>query len=161
MINIIEYNKGFEEDVKDLLTQLQEFVVKIDKEKLNIIAKNYREEYFKKTYTEVYSNQGKIFIAEEDGKSVGVICCFVRQYDKEDKLDYLCPKMGIITELIVDKTSKGKGIGKLLMAAAENYLKSIDCTYCMLDVFSYNDNAYNFYKKQNYQERMITMLKKF
>ena len=70
MINIIEYNKGFEEDVKDLLTQLQEFVVKIDKEKLNIIAENYREEYFKKTYTEVYSNQGKIFIAEEDGKLV-------------------------------------------------------------------------------------------
>ena len=45
---IIEYDKQYDEDVKDLLVELQEYIVSIDKEKYNIITKDYREEYFKK-----------------------------------------------------------------------------------------------------------------
>ena len=44
---IVEYNNQYAEDVKDLLVELQEFIVSIDKEKYNILTAEYREEYFK------------------------------------------------------------------------------------------------------------------
>ena len=45
-MEILEYNKLYKEDVKDLLIELQEYIVSIDKYHLNIISPQYREVYF-------------------------------------------------------------------------------------------------------------------
>jgi len=85
---------------------------------------------------------------------------YVRPYDRYDYLDYKCPKAGIITELIVSHNVRSKGIGQKLINKMEEYFKGINCEYILVDVFAYNENAFNFYSKKDYHSRMHTMLKK-
>ena len=159
-MTIVEYNNSFDEQLKDLLVELQEHIVSIDKFNLNIISKNYREEYFRKTINEVTDNQGTIFVAIENKTAIGMIACFIEKYNETDKLDYACPKKGIISELVVSKNNRGSGTGKLLISAAEKYLKNKGCEFVQLELFAYNETAKAFYEKQNYQERCVTLFKK-
>ncbi len=46
---IIKYDSKYDEEIKNLLVELQEYIVSIDREKYNIITPEYRDEYFKKT----------------------------------------------------------------------------------------------------------------
>ncbi len=158
-MEIIEAKKEHFEAIKDLLVELQEYVIEIDKYKLNILSPKYREQYFKKTYKETYKNGGKIFVAIQDGVVVGMIAGHLRVYDDNDKLDFTCPKMGVVEELIVSKTSRKGGVGNLLLTTMENYFKSIGCEYIKIGVFAYNENAKQFYAKHDYENRFVDMFK--
>ena len=46
------------------------------------------------------------------------------------------------------------------MEKMENYFKSIDCEYVVIDVFAYNNLAINFYNKQGYHTRGLIDTKK-
>ena len=157
---IREYEIRDREQIKSLLVELQEYVVEIDKFNLNMIADSYKVDYFKFMMRDCAANQGKVFVAEENQKVVGFIAGFVQAYDERDKLDYTCPKKGIIAELVVSKDSRNKGAGKLLLDKMENHFNSIGCEFVQLEVFSYNDGAKKFYAKNNYEERMVTLFKK-
>ena len=50
---IIEYDEKYKEEVKDLLVELQEYIVSIDHWHLNIITPDYRKKYFEKTIKNV------------------------------------------------------------------------------------------------------------
>ena len=159
-MNIIEYTEIYDEQVKDLLVQLQEYIVSIDKDNLSLLTPDYREKYFQYTKHQVYSQNGKIFLAEENGKIIGLIAGHMRNYFEIDYCDYKCPIMGVIEELVVDRNCRNGGVGKKLVQKMEEYLKSQKCEYVLLGVFAHNEKAYEFYKKQNYNNRMIEMLKK-
>ena len=60
-MEIIDYSSKYDNDIKDLLVELQEHIVKIDEEKYNILTDDYREKYFEKTMSEVNKFEGKIF----------------------------------------------------------------------------------------------------
>ncbi len=109
---------------------------------------------------EVKNNNGKCYIAVENDKAIGVIMGTVKKYSKYDYLDYKCPKIGVVTELVVTKNVRSSGIGQQLMKKMEEYFKSIDCKYIKIDVFGYNDSALKFYYKQGYHARMLTTIKK-
>jgi ribosomal protein S18 acetylase RimI-like enzyme len=159
-MEIIEYNSKYVEDAKDLLTELEEYIVSIDEDKLDHIGENYREEMIKFCLKDVEENNGKCFIAVEDDKAIGLIMGFERKYKEMDYLDYKCPPMGIITELIVSKKVRSKSIGTQLMNRMEEYFKSIGCEYVLLSVFEYNRNAQSFYSKFGYHPRMRDMIRK-
>ena len=72
-MEIIDYSSKYDNDIKDLLVELQEHIVKIDKEKYNILTDDYREKYFEKTMSEVDKFEGKIFLAIEGEKAIGLI----------------------------------------------------------------------------------------
>ena len=84
----------------------------------------------------------------------------VRKYDEYDYLDYKCPKCGVVTELVVSKNIRGKGIGKELMQVMEKYFKSIECEYISIEVFAYNKNAIRFYESEGYHTRCLMDIKK-
>ena len=48
-MEIIEYKEKYAERVKDILVELQEYIVSIDNWHLNIITPKFREKYFEKT----------------------------------------------------------------------------------------------------------------
>lgn len=108
---------------------------------------------------EVYENEGICFLAIDSSKVVGLIMGCVFPYDEYDYLDYKCPRRGEITELIVSKNGRSKGVGKELMDKMEEYFKSIGCEYVIVDVFAYNHNAESFYNKKGYHARMKTLIK--
>lgn len=160
-MKIIEYEDKYLEDIKDLLVELEEYIISIDQDNLDVLHKEYREKMALLDLNEVKDNNGKCFIAIEDNKAVGLIMGCIFPYDEYDYLDYKCPKRGEITELIVSKRSRIKGIGTLLMNKMEDYFKSVGCEYIFVDVFAYNKNAINFYDKKGYHSRMFTKIKKF
>jgi ribosomal protein S18 acetylase RimI-like enzyme len=159
-MNIIEYEDKYLEDVKDLLVELEEYIISIDMDQLDQLHPDYRDKMAVLDLEEVSNNNGKCYIAVEDNKAIGVIMGIVGTYDEYDYLDYKCPKRGIVTELVVSKNIRSSGIGQQLMNKMEEYFKSIGCEYVLIDVFGYNYNALKFYYKQGYHARMLTTIKK-
>ena len=159
-MKIIEYEEKYLEDVKDLLVELEEYILPIDKDNLDQLHPEYRDKMAILDLEEVNNNNGKCYIAVEDDKAIGVIMGTIPSYDEYDYLDYKCPKKGEITELIVSQKVRSKGVGQQLMQKMEEYFKSQNCEYVHIDVFAYNDTAINFYRKQGYHTRMFIDIKK-
>ena len=159
-MTIVEYDDKYLEDVKDLLVELEEYIISIDKDNLDQIHPEYREKMAVIDLDNVKNNNGKCYIALENNKVIGLIMGCIFPYDEFDYLDYKCPKRGTITELIVSKKIRSNGVGRLLMSKMEDYFKSCGCEYILVDVFAYNENAINFYKKSGFHSRMITDIKK-
>lgn len=160
MLKVIEYEDKYLEDVKDLLVELEEYIIKIDEDELDQLHPEYRDKMAVLDLDEVNKNEGKCFLAVENGKAIGVIMGCIFPYDENDYLDYKCPRRGEITELIVTSKVRSKGIGQALMNKMEEYFKSVGCKYILVDVFAYNKNGINFYEKQGYHPRMYTEIKK-
>ena len=159
-VEFIEYNEKYLEDIKDLLVELEEYIVSIDKDHLDQVHPEYREKMAVLDLEKVNKNNGKCYLAVENNKAIGLIMGCIFPYDEYDYLDYKCPKRGEITELIVTNNIRSKGIGKELIKKIEKYFKSVGCEYVIVDVFAYNDIGKNFYNKKDYHARMETMIKK-
>ena len=159
-MKIIEYEDKYLEDVRDLLTELEKYIISIDKDELDQIHPEYHEKMALVDLKDINENSGKCFLAIKNNKAIGLIMGKIPSYDEYDYLDYKCPKRGIITELIVTSKIRSKGIGKALIEKMEKYFKSNDCEYVLVDVFAYNENAINFYYKRGYHARMYTDIKK-
>lgn len=159
-MNIIEYESKYLEDVRDLLVELEEYILTIDKDELDQLHPEYREKMALLDLQEVKDNNGKCFLAIENDRVIGLIMGTIIKFDEYDYLDYKCPKEGEITELIVTSKIRSNGVGQALMKKMEEYFKSVGCEYVLVDVFAYNDNGIKFYDKQGYHPRMHTGIKK-
>ena len=154
---VIEYDSKYDEQIKDLLVDLQQYIAEIDKEGFNIVGEDYREKYFLKTMEEVKKCDGKILLFEENNKIVGLIIGVVNNEEMQ-KYDFNVTKRGRITELVVSKEHRGKKIGKILLDSMKDYLKNIGCKKTLIAVFGYNENAINFYKKNGFHIRLMDMI---
>ncbi len=159
-MTIIEYNEKYLEDVRDLLVELEEYILSIDKDHLDQIHPEYRERMALVDLKDVFDNNGKCYLAIENDKAIGLIMGTIPPFDEYDYLDYKCPRRGEITELIVTNRVRSKGVGKALMEAMESYFKSENCEWVLVDVFAYNKKAIDFYSKRGYHHRMHTDIKK-
>lgn len=157
-MKIIDYSNEYDEKLKDLFVELQEYIVEIDREKFNVVTDEFREKYFMKTMEEVSKYEGKIFLAVEDEEIVGAIIGVINNEDI-DNYNFKAPKRGRICDLVVSKNHRGMGIGKLLLQTMEDYFKNEGCHGVMLDVFAYNESAYHLYTKLGYFNRTIQMMK--
>ncbi len=159
-MKIVEYEDKYLADVRDLLTELEEYLVSIDQDHLDQVHEEYHEKMALIDLADVKNNDGICYLAIDNDKVVGLIMGCIFPYSKYDYLDYKCPKRGEITELIVTKKVRSKGIGKALMDKLETYFKEKGCEYVFVEVFGYNDKAFDFYTKDNYHTRMHHMIKK-
>ena len=159
-MKIVEYEDKYLEDVRDLLVELEEYILSIDEDNLDQLHPEYREKMALLDLEEVNNYDGKCYLAIENNKVIGLIMGCIPHYDEYDYLDYKCPKRGEITELIVTKKVRSKGVGQMLMNKMEEYFKNMGCEYIHVDVFRYNENGIKFYKKSGYHTRMLNMIKK-
>lgn len=159
-MQIIEYEDKYLEDVKDLLVELEEYILSIDEDNLDQLHPDYRDKMALLDLKELDENNGKCYLAIKNDKAIGLIMGIIKKYDDNDYLDYKCPKEGKITELIVTNKIRSNGIGQELMNKMEEYFKSVGCEYILVDVFAYNKKGIDFYDKQGYHSRMHTEIKK-
>jgi len=159
-MKIIEYEDKYLDDVRDLLTELEEYIVSIDIDHLDQVHKDYHEKMAIVDLMEVKENNGKCYLAIENDYVIGLIMGTIPEYDEYDYLDYKCPNRGVITELIVTNKVRSKGVGKALMKKLETYFKDNNCEYVLVDVFAYNTIGINFYNKLGYHPRMYVDIKK-
>ena len=158
-LKIIEYSNQYDEVVKDLLVELQEYISCMDREGYNIVTKNYREKYFEKVMNEVEKYEGKIFLAKDQDKIVGLIVGIINN-EFVSNYDFTAPKRGRVTELIISKKYRTNGVGEQLLNQMEKYFKEVQCKGILINVFAYNENANKFYDKKGYFNRNIEMMKK-
>ena len=118
-MKIIEYEDQYLEDVRNLLTELEEYIVSIDKDELDQVHPEYHEKMALIDLNEVNKNNGKCYLAIEEDEVIGLIMGTIPQYGEFDYLDYKCPKRGEITELIVTSKIRSKGVGQALMNKME------------------------------------------
>lgn len=159
-MEIIEYEEKYLEDVRNLLVELEEYIISIDEDNLDQIHKDYRKLMAVYDLKQVKENNGKCFLALIDNKVVGLVMGTIPKYENFDYLDYKCPKRGVITELVVTKNIRSKGVGKELMKKIERYFLEQNCKYVLIDVFAYNNKALKFYDKNGYHTRMVVDIKK-
>lgn len=159
-IVIEEYDDKYLEDIKDLLVELEEYIVLIDKDNLDRLHSDYRDKMALIDLDLINKNNGKCYVALDNDKVVGLIMGIISKYDEYDYLDYKCPKRGEVMEFVVSSKVRHNGIGQQLINAMEDYFVLQECEYVLVDVFAYNDNAIKFYSKNGYNPRMITNIKK-
>ena len=155
---IIDYDSKYDNDVKELLYELHEYIMSIDKEGYNVISLEYKDDFFNKVMKEIKEYKGKIFLYEENNKIVGLIVGSINNEETDD-YDFKAPKRGRINELIVNKEYRGRNIGQKLFDAMEDYLRKEGCKAILIGVFAYNDSARRFYEKNGYHLRMTDMIK--
>ena len=159
-LKIIEYEDKYLEDVRNLLTELEEYIISIDEDNLDHLHPKYHEKMALVDLAEVNKYSGKCYLAITDNQVVGLIMGCIYPYAEYDYLDYKCPKRGEIIELIVTQKIRSKGVGKQLMHKMENYFRSMECEYVLVDCFAYNSPGFKFYNNNGYHARMQRLIKK-
>lgn len=92
-------------------------------------------------------------IAEDRGEFQGFIHACER---RDDISNEVC---GTIPLLAVSPTAQGRGIGKLLIDAAEEWSRAEGHRLLHLEVFANNENAQSFYRKQGFLAETLVMIK--
>ena len=157
---IVEYNSKYDEQIKDLLVELQNYLIDIDDWHTQIMLPEYREKYFKMDMDKVKNQDGKIYLEVENNTVNGLIMGVVEEKDDIDRLTNDCAKTGSVIELIVKNNIRGNGIGKNLLEKLEEYFRSINCKRINIEVFGPNKKGLNFYEKNDYVIRDYIVSKK-
>ena len=159
-VKIIEYEKKYIKDVRDLLLAQETEIMEMDEDHLDQVHPDYRIKYTSLELQEMKRTNGKCFLAMEDGEVIGLVLGTLTVYDPYDYLDYKCPKRGRVLEIIVKKKARRRGIGRMLMEKLEAYFRSLDCKYIIIEVLAYNKTARAFYDSNNYHDRTAMEIKK-
>jgi len=158
-VDIREYCGSDRASLVRLLEELQDYLVSIDDLKRMRRLPEYGESYTDRTLQNVARNNGKILMAEADGEVVGAVVGIISEQTKEDLLELIPYKRGLVLELVVKHGYRRRGIGTLLMEEMEAYFRQKGCRVSNLEVFSPNKNAYRLYSKIGYGERSTWMTK--
>ena len=157
---IVEYNKKYNEQIKELLIELQNYLIDIDDWHTQVMVPEYKEKYFELDMEKVKVQNGKIFLSIKDELVNGLIVGVVETVDEVDKLTNDCAKTGEVLELIVSKKNRGNGVGKILLNKMEEYFKNIGCIRTNIEVFGPNVSGLNFYEGNGYVVRDMIVSKK-
>ena len=157
---IVEYNEKYNEQIKELLVELQNYLIDIDDWHTQVMVQEYKEKYFEMDMKKVKMQNGKIFLSIEDEFVNGLIVGVIETVDEVDKLNNDCAKTGEVLELIVSKKNRGNGVGKILLNKMEDYFKNIGCIRTNIEVFGPNVSGLKFYEKNGYVVRDMIVSKK-
>ena len=70
---IIEYNSQYDEQIKDLLVELQNYLIDIDDWHTQVMLPEYRENYFKFDMEKIEKQNGKVYLSIEKNMVIGLI----------------------------------------------------------------------------------------
>lgn len=149
-MQVIDYDSKYDEQIKDLLVELQNYLIDIDDWHTQVMVPEYRENIFRMDMKQVEKQDGKIYLSIENNIVIGLIIGIVEMKDEIDRLTNDCAKTGSVIELIVKNNIRGNGIGKNLLVKMEEYFKSVGCKRINIEVFGPNTKGFNFYEKNDY-----------
>ena len=97
------------------------------------------------------------FIALRDGVAVG----FISGKVAEEPSDYFLPtRICHVNSIGVTESERGRGIGRALMAALEDWARARGANEVHLTVWRFNDCARSLYAEMGYEERTTLMCKR-
>ena len=106
------------------------------------------DDYMLQTFHQCKESQGQVLVAEVDGDVVGyatVLSKVESEGVENGGLEY-----GLVADLVVKNQFRGRGIGKLLLDAAEQYARSHGVSWLRIGVLSGNQAAQGLYESSGF-----------
>ncbi|MGO3132628.1 MAG: GNAT family N-acetyltransferase [Alcaligenes sp.] len=105
----------------------------------------------------IESDQTALFVAEKDSWILGFI---IVQQQKTPPYNCITPHdFAYVIDLVVTETSRGMGVGKLLMQAAQEWAQVRGLDYIALGALSNNTGAIRLYEQLGF-EHSTTLMRK-
>ena len=101
---------------------------------------------------------GQVFVAEHGNATVGFVCVYARMTIADP--DEAQKEFAYISDIAVLQQYRGRGIGRDLMARAEQYARQSGATTLRLVVLSRNTGAKQLYSTLGFRDRWVQMTKK-
>lgn len=150
-------------DRKDLVRCLEglcDYLIPLDPIKRIRRLPPWGTSYTRSLLQKIKRNNGVIYLAQCDGKTIGIIAGIILKQNKLDLLEFAPTKFGRVLELFVEEKLRGKHVGQLLIEKMEDYFRSAKCDFVRIEVFEPNVNARSFYQRLGYNDRVIDLIKK-
>ena len=155
-MQIREFNAESDmEGLRECVISIQDYERNLDPRLLS--GKDIVEEYIPGLFEECRSSEGCILVAETHGAIAGYVLLLnrVRSESIEDgNMEY-----GLIRDLVVLETFRGRGIGGLLLEAAEEVAKSRKVSWLRIEVLSSNENAKEIYLSKGFKPYTLMLEK--
>jgi ribosomal protein S18 acetylase RimI-like enzyme len=113
--------------------------------------------YVHRLMSDCDSRDGQIFVAMLKEKIVGFVCIFPREILDEQINEPTT--VAYISDLVVSANLRKRGVGQLLMSAAEEYSKQKGASLISVNVLAANESANEFYASCGYKDYERTLLK--
>ncbi len=158
----ITYREMQDTDKKTITDMMYDFckIYKdLDAQKININSPELAEWCVNDMLNEVAKHNGKVIVAEFEGKIVGFTGFSIKAQENEKLLFHRSHLHGYIHDLYIDDNYRNQQIGTKLLQLAEDYFKEQGCEFSRLTVFATNNKAHEFYKRNNYKDRNIDLIK--
>ena len=107
-----------------------------------IAGKDWRWRKKRHIDADVEANATGVFVAEDDGMTVGYI---TTRIDQESKIGWI-PNLSVLPE------TQKMGVGRKLIDTAIDYCKSQGMEYVRIETLDQNDVGLHFYTKYGFQE---------
>lgn len=154
-----EYIPSYKQEIHSLMVEFCDYLEKVD-DLQRTTYKTHSPEYFiNKMIEEAEKNHGKVFVAKSINKIIGFIGGYVGKQSIDEQNEAVSATPGIVNEFFVTSNARRSGIGSKLVKTLEDYLKHQGCDILRLEVFAPNKTAREFYARQGFVERSITIMK--
>jgi len=118
-------------------------------------VREYRREDLQTLVEAVGLEHARIFVAEEAGQLIGHVVVVAGHRDSSTG-----EGQGWVFDLSIRADRWGRGLGKILMEHAEEFVRERGLDAIGLGVTISNERALRFYREIGYQEERIQMVKK-
>jgi ribosomal protein S18 acetylase RimI-like enzyme len=142
-VTIRDMQPADSEAARALIGKLQDYEASLHARRLRweIIA----DAYWAELLSDVYTNDGFIYVAERNGKLIGVAAGWPDQ-KKNLAADPSFWRFGYVQDLYVEEECRRQGVGRALMDVAERFFAGKGLDLIRLAVLAKNVTAMTFYE---------------
>lgn len=126
-------------EIRELLIKQQEYHYDLDPDYFSDVDHFQVESYLQEIREKLRGGYASAFGIQENGRWIGFA---VVEKDKDT---------AYLLELMVEKSARGKGYGKMLLAACENWTAERDLCCLWTSLSSQNETAFHFYEKTGFE----------
>lgn len=141
--------------LRDCMIELQNFERNIDPRMPS--GEDIADEYIVEMLHRCRQCDGQVLVAEVDGDIAGYVTILNRV--QSDDLDDGNIEFGLVADLVVRKAFRGSGLGKKLMAAAEQHARDDNVRWLRISVMATNQGARALYSELGFDEIYIELEK--
>lgn len=115
-------------------------------------------DFFPELLKRMEKKQGRIFVAEVDGATVGWAVCYAEAHDvyvlEEERA------FGYVAELFVEEAHRGLHIGRSLLKSCEDHFRARGLKFAFIGALAGNGRAVNAYRAAGFVDYAIEFKKR-